>query len=192
MAKHTSSNGSDTKTAWKARNDAGPHTAVFPSGATLTFRIPDSGALLRSGRLPDQLRTTALLCAAHPQGAEGYLADLVTHAIVSRDGSAPYVEAIQSGVDLGHVLVAEMLVDPHVTADEVGAGEFPEMDVRMLLEFAERRRNTDAVGNKVPVIVLSEWATFRDGPPGEGGAGDGGTGDPAAGSDVPDADPVQV
>jgi hypothetical protein len=165
---------------------------VFPSGATLTFRIPDSGALLRSGRLPDRLRTTALLCAAHPQGAEGYLADLVTHAIVSRDGSEPYVDAIQTGVDLGHVLVAEMLVDPQVTADEVARGEFPEMDVRMLLEFAERRRNSDAVGNKVPVIVLSEWATFRGEPAGTDGVGDGGEDGPAVAADVPDVDEVPV
>ncbi len=182
----------DSKNAWRKRNDAGPHTAVFPSGATLTFRIPDSGALLRSGLLPDRLRTTALLCAAHPDGPDGYMADLVMQAVVSAERSELVTQAIEDGMGLANVLVAEMLVEPEVTADEVASGEFPELDVRMLLEFAERKRDTDAQGNRLPITVLSGWATFRGERPGADSVAAGGAGGDLDGADVPEVDGASV
>lgn len=182
----------DSKTGWKQRNDAGPHTATFPSGATLSFRIPDDSALLRAGRLPDELRTTAVLCAGHPGGAEGYMSDLVTHAIVDAEREQRVLQMIEHGLQIEHELVAEMLVQPKVTAEEVGRGDFPAMDIRMLLEFAERRRDTDAAGNRLPVIVLREWAGFRDELNGSAGAGEGGAGGDEPGVDVPAADGDQV
>lgn len=175
---------------WRKRNDAGPHVATFPSGAVLRFVIPDSSSLLRSGRLPDNLRETALLCAAHPDGPEGYMSELVTAAIVAGDRaerSATVTQAIADGMELGHWLVAEMLVEPKVTAEEVARGDFPELDVKMLLEFAERRRNVDAVGHRVPVVVLAEWARFRDELGGDEGARGGDAGGLDARGDVPDA-----
>lgn len=179
---------SDSKTAWKQRNDAGPHTAVFPSGARLTFRVPDDSALLRAGRLRDELRTTAVLVAGHPGGAEGYMADLVTHAMLDAEREQRVVQVIEHGLEIQNELVAEMLVEPKVTAEEVGRGDFPAMDVRMLLEFAERRRDTDAAGNRLPVIMLSDWAGFRDGRNGSAGVAEGGAGGDEPGGDVPDAD----
>lgn len=178
----------DGKGAWRKRNDAGPHLAVFPSGATLKFRIPDQGTLLRAGRLPQRLRETALMCAAHPEGAEGYMRDLVMAATVSTERNETVSQAIEDGIALGHELVAEMLVEPQVTPEEVEAGQFPELDVKMLLEFAERRRNVDAAGNRVPVIVLHEWATFRHEPESNGSAAASREGEPEPGADVPDAD----
>lgn len=179
---------SDSKTAWKQRNDAGPHTAVFPSGARLTFRIPDDSALLRAGRLRDELRATALLCAGHFGGAEGYMQDMVTHAMLDAEREQKVAQTIEHGIEIQHELVAEMLVEPKVTAEEVGRGDFPAMDIRMLLEFAERRRDTDAAGNRLPVIKLSDWAGFRDELNGSAGPGEGGAGGDEPGSDVPAAD----
>lgn len=177
----------DSKTAWKQRNDRGPHKAVFPSGSTLEFLIADQGMLLRSGKLPDRLRTTALLCAAHPSGADGYMADLVTHATIA-GAKDEILQAVEDGMDLGHILVSEMLVNPKVTPEEVAAGDFPELDIRMLLEFAERRRNTDAAGNRLPILVVEQWATFRAEPNGATGIGDGGTDRLDVPATVPDAD----
>ncbi len=167
---------------------------MFPSGATLTFRIPDSGALLRSGLLPDRLRTTALLCAAHPEGPDGYMADLVMQAVVSAERSELVSRAIEDGMGLANVLVAEMLVKPEVTVEEVASGAFPELDIKMLLDFAERKRNTDAAvpPNRLPITVLSGWATFRDERPGLEGAASGGPGGPADGADVPEPDGAPV
>lgn len=175
---------------WRKRNDSGPHRATFPSGAVLEFIIPDSGSLLRSGRLPENLRETALLCAAHPDGPDGYMGELVTAAIIAgerNERSATVTQAIADGMELRDVLIAEMLVEPKVTPEEVARGDFPELDVKMLLEFAERRRNTDALGHKVPVVILAEWARFRDEPLSDLGAGNGDAGGSDARGDVPDA-----
>src|SRR5438477_11163805 len=99
-----------SKTAWRAagKTDRGPHTATFPSGAKLTFIIPDSGMLLRSGRLPENLRDTALLCAAHAGGADGYMNDLVMQAVISKgDVASTLRQAIEQGIDLSHILIEE-------------------------------------------------------------------------------------
>lgn len=181
-----------SKSAWKKRNDRGPHTATLPSGAVVKFMIPDSGMLLRSGRLPERLKETALLVAAHPRGADGYMEELVTTAIIAGERSETISRAIEQGMDLGHFLVAEMLVEPEVTSEEVADGDFHEFDIRMLLAFAERRLNVDAAGKKLPIIVLDEWATFRNQPASPTGAADGGANgdvDPGA---LPDADAGDV
>lgn len=193
-ASQTSSPASpDGKQAWKARSDRGPHTASFPSGARLTFVIPDQGALLRAGRLPDRLRRTALLCAAHPEGPEGYMGDLVAASVMQAEQGELVTQAIEDGMQLQNELVAAMVVaidgvPVTLTADEVAAGEFPELDIRMLLEFAERRRDRDAAGNRLPVIVLRDWASFRHEPESDPGVANGGAGGTADGADVPDAD----
>lgn len=178
-----------TAAGWRKRNDSGPHVATFPSGAVLKFIIPDSGSLLRSGRLPENLRETALLCAAHPDGPEGYMGELVTTAIIAgerAERSATVTKAIGEGMELGHWLVSEMLVEPKVLPEEVARGDFPELDVKMLLEFAERRRNVDAVGHRVPVVVLAEWARFRDELGGNESARGGAAGGDDARGAVPD------
>lgn len=177
---------------WRRCNDAGPHVATFPSGAVLKFVIPDSGALLRAGKLPERLRKTALYCAAHPDGPEGFMLELITAGMLDDERKTKVDEALVEALELEHILVAEMLVEPEVTAGEVGQGEFPELDVKMLLEFAERRRNVDAAGTKLPITLLSGWASFRSLEEGDGGAGNGaanGHDDPGA---VPDADDRDV
>src|SRR4029077_17464354 len=95
---------------------------------------------------------------------------------------------IQAGHDLAHVLVAEMIVEPEVTADEIAGGIFPELDVRMLLEFAERLRNVAALGNVLPITTMDEWARFRRITASTGSTGNGGTPEPDAVPDVPDPD----
>ena len=116
------------------------------------------------------------------------MGDLVVQAMLSAERAELVEQAIEDGIRLQHILVAEMLVDPQVTADEVEAGEFPQPDIDMLLEFAERKRDRDAAGNRLPVIVLRDWATFRDEQQGPGGAGNGGHGRDEPGADVPDPD----
>jgi len=163
-----------SKAAWAAANDRGPHLAVLPTRKVVKFRIPDSSTLARAGHLPTHLRETALLVAAHPEGADGYFADLVQTALFRGEGQETITRAIERGMDLTYVLIAEMLVEPEVSAEEVASGMFHELDIRMLLEFAERRRSTDAEGNRLPIITLDEWARFREQPAGPGGAEAGG------------------
>jgi hypothetical protein len=180
-----------TKDAWAKANDAGPHLATLPSGAVVRFRIAEASALLRSGRLPEPLRITATLAGAHRDGVNGYMQDMVDTAVMrGGDAQVTIAGAINQGVELAHHLIAEMLVEPAVTPEDVASGMFHELDIRMLLEFAERRRNTDADGNVLPIVVLGpdEWATFRRVGDDAGGAGDGGANGADAGAGVSDAD----
>lgn len=177
---------------WRKANDAGPHLVTLPSGATVRIIIPDENVLLANGRLPDQLRETALLCAAHPDGGEGFMHELSVAAAIEDERRAAVRSFIEDGLELRNHLVAAMLVEPEVTPEEVARGDFPELDVRMLLEFAERRRNVDAAGNLVPVVVAREWLRVRDLEAGGNGARDGEAGGSDARADVPGADDGEV
>jgi hypothetical protein len=181
-----------SKTAWAQANDSGPHLAVLPTGKTVKFRIPDSSALLRSGRLPEGLREAALIFSSHPDGPDELMRELVITAALRAPGQDTLGRMIQAGQDLTPYLIAEMLVEPEVTAEEIAAGDFHPLDIRMLLEFAERLRKVDAEGNHLPIITLDEWATFRREPARDAGArAGGGNGDSAAGA-LPDDDGGEV
>lgn len=147
--------------AWKARNDAGPHTATLPSGQEVEFTVPDSNALIMAGRLPEELTEIALYAASYPDGFEGYVNDLSVRVAMRPEepgGPDRLQQAVRDGVRLGHWLVAHMLVDPELEPSEVP--ELPQMDVRMLLEFAERKRNRDARGVELPIAMLEEYERF--------------------------------
>lgn len=180
-----------SKAEWAAANDRGPHVAVLATGRAVRFQLADLSMLIRAGKLPEELRVSAQLAVAHAEGIEGYIEDLVQLAIVrGGDVQATIAAALGQVDELSHHLVAEMLVEPEVTAEEVAAGMFHELDVRMLLEFAERRRDTDADGTRLPIMLLDpeRWARFRDGRGDASGAQSGGAHGQNAPGDVPDAD----
>jgi hypothetical protein len=181
-----------SKTAWAQANDAGPHLAVLPTKKVVRFRIPDSAALLRSGRLPENLREAAIIFSSHPDGTDELMRELVIAAALRGPGQETLSNMIQAGTDLTPHLIAEMLVEPEVTPEEVASGMFHELDIRMLLEFAERLRNVDAAGNTLPIIVLDEWATFRRQPQSTAGTGAGGDNGAEPAGDVPDPDAGDV
>lgn len=151
----------DRKTAWKKASDAGPHVATLPSGTQVTFTIPNSTALLRADMLPDRLAEIAIMAAAYPDGAEGYMADLGLAAMRDPNEAAKLKEALRQGLELRDWLVSQMLVDPALTPEEVGSGDYPQPDIDMLISFAERRTNVDAAGVKLPIQILEELAEFR-------------------------------
>jgi hypothetical protein len=171
-----------------ASNDRGPHVATFPGDIVLRFTIPDSSQLARSGKLPDRLRKVALICAAHPEGPDGYMADVAFRAIASGTFEETMSEAISAGLEMSSWLLSEMLVEPSFTPEELDAGALSEPVTRMLLEFAERKRDTDAAGNKLPIITLEAMATFRPGPSGNESQADGEPDRPEPPGAVPEPD----
>jgi len=181
-----------TKSRWTKANDTGPHLAVLPSGLSadgnheyVKFVIPDAGQLLRTGRIPANLREAAIVFTSHPDGTDELMRELVITAALRGPGQDTITNVISAGHDLAHVLVAEMVVEPEITAEEVAGGVIPELDVRMLLEFAERLRNVDAAGNVLPIVTMDQWATFRRERPRLDVAGDGGADEPAVDGDLP-------
>jgi hypothetical protein len=188
-----------TKSRWTKANDVGPHLAVLPSGLSadgnheyVKFIIPDPAQLLRTGRIPNHLREAAIVFTSHPDGTDEMMRELVMTAAFRGPGQDTITNVISAGHDLAHVLVAEMVVEPEITAEEVAGGVIPELDVRMLLEFAERLRKVDAAGNELPIITQDEWATFRRERPRVAVNGDVGTDEPAVVGDVPIVDDGEV
>jgi hypothetical protein len=164
------------KSAWKARSDVGPHSATLPSGQEVSFVVPDSNALITAQRLPAELTEIAVYAAAYPDGVEGYVNDLSVRVAMSDqpEAAAKLAKAVSDTIALGHWLVAHMLVEPELEPEDVT--ELPPMDVRMLLEFAERKRDTDAEGVRLPISLLEEYARFlRE--PGRAPADDNGGGE---------------
>lgn len=163
-----------TAADWKARSDRGPHQATLPSGSVVSIIVPDSNALIRSGRLPERLNEIAVMAAAYQDGAEGYVSDLAFRVVAGTDdeakgkASAKLAEALKDGLELRDWLVSHMVVSPAIRPEDVT--DLPDQDVEMLLEFAERKRNTDASGVKLPIMVLEEFARFRGGRDGAAGA----------------------
>jgi hypothetical protein len=181
-----------SRTAWLKSNDAGPHMAVLPSGSVVKFRIPDAGQLLKSGAIPTNLREAAIVFTSHPDGADELMRELVIQAALRGPGQDTLTNVISAGQDLGDILVASMILEPEVTVEDVAEGRVPELDVRMLREFAERIRNTDAAGNVLPITTMDEWATFRRQSAGDRKPDDGNGDGPAVGDAVPDADAGEV
>lgn len=180
---------SDGKAGWLARSDRGPHNATLPSGQPVQFIVPNSDELIRSGRLPDDLAELALFCAAHPEGADGYMADVAIQSLRAED-RAKLAKTVRDGIELADWLVAHMLLEPVVLPSEVRL--LPEADVEMLLAFAERRRNVDHLGVTLPIALLEGFARFRDEPRGGADDGHGGRIDPDVRAADPDADGDQV
>jgi hypothetical protein len=144
--------------------------------------VPDSNALIRADMLPDELSDVAIMAAAIEGGADVYF-DVLGRAAIRDPAEMPKLKkAIKEGLELKDWLVAHMLVDPKVEPEDVA--ELPEQDVKMLIDFAERRRNTDRDGVRLPIVLLEEYAQFRDGP---SGGTDDGAGEPV-GAGVSGAD----
>jgi len=181
-----------SRTALLKANDSGPHMAVLPSGSVVKFRIPDAGQLLKSGAIPSTLREAAIIFTSHPDGPDELMRELVVQAALRGPGQDTMANVISAGMQLGNILVAAMFVEPEVTVEDIEEGRVHPLDVRMLREFAERMRNTDAEGNVLPITTMDEWATFRR-QSARGGKPDDGNGDgPAVGDAVPDADAGEV
>jgi hypothetical protein len=166
---------------WKKLSDRGPHQATLPSGLVATFKIPDTTALIRADLLPDRLSEIAVMASSYPDGVEGYLGDLGLSAMANPERDMPKLKrALKDGLELRDWLIAEMLVDPKLTAKEVASGDYPPADLEMLLEFAERRRDTDHLGVKLPITVLEGLKGFPAPAVDDEAARAGANGEPAA------------
>lgn len=172
----------DGKAAWAARSDRGPHKATLPSRTVVEFIVPDSNALIRADMLPDHLSDVAVMAAGYPDGADGYFEDLSRVALRDPSQMPTLRRSIKEGLELRDWLVAHMLVEPSIDPEDVVG--LPERDVAMLVDFAERRRNEDADGVRLPIVLLEEYARFRDG---SGGRASDGVGE-GVGAGVPGAD----
>lgn len=127
-----------SKAAWKK---AKRHIVTLPSGTTVAIELPDLPALVKAGSIPNELVDIAIGVA---QGRK-----------VTRDD-------IEEQADFYNKLAAFTVKEPEVAEAEFANGDLPFEDKEMLVEFATRQRDLDAVGHHLAGLeTVKEFRKFR-------------------------------
>lgn len=118
------------------------HEVNLPSGFQVEIEVPNLPLLVKTGQLPN---------------------DLVSQALGVVQAGKLSAEVIAEQADFYAKLVVETVKEPKVTeADVVGEDPIPFEDVEMLVEFATRQRDVDAIGHHLGGLHTSkEWRAFR-------------------------------
>jgi len=128
-----------TKTSWKK---AAVHEGVtLPSGTVVSIKLPNLSLMLKTGNIPNSL----VEAAVEMQNA------------MSRGTAEITKEMIEQQWDYYSFLVAKTVVEPEITQEEVA--DIPAEDVEMLVEFATRQRDIDAVYRHI--AGLDKMESFR-------------------------------
>jgi hypothetical protein len=129
-----------TKASWKK---AAVHEGItLPSGTVVSIKLPNLPLMIKTGQLPNTL-------------VEDALASQSTSA-----GTTVTREMIEQQWDYYSFLVSKTVVEPAITQDEVA--EIPAEDIEMIVEFATRQRDIDAVYSHIAGLdKLDSFRKFR-------------------------------
>jgi hypothetical protein len=142
MAETATETKSSTLNRWKQKGK--PQSITLPSGEKVKIAVPDVPELLRRGEVPNEL--IASVDAARDEVEAGGFS----------------MEKVKEATDYMRWLVAVTVVEPALTPDDVP--ELPVLDRDMILEFALRQRDTDALGHQLyGMEKLADWRRFRRG-----------------------------
>jgi hypothetical protein len=136
------------------------HTVTLPSGSVAKIRIPGIGTILAAGELPTHLIGLALLDMSHPTGAASALQEALADTLDEQKREETLAE-VQKLHEYRCRIVAEALIDPALTVEEVMSGEYPEDDLAMIAAIVQRLRAFDAKGVRIGVEPLDRWAMFH-------------------------------
>lgn len=128
-----------TKGNWKK---AGVHEGVtLPSGAVVSIRLPNLPKLIKSGQLPN---------------------DLIEAAIEVRDASKITREMLEESWEYTRWIVPRTVVAPEITEEDVDNDVVPPEDLELIVAFAGRQTDTDAVGHHLAGLEKNaDWRRFR-------------------------------
>jgi hypothetical protein len=121
---------------WKK---AKTHIVTLPSGSVVEVAIPDLPQLVKAGQIPNPLIDVAVKVAS---GQRPTRDDIIEHA------------------GFFNKLAAMTVVKPQVSEEDFEAGVLPFEDKEMLVEFATRQRDLDAVGHHL--AGLEKVEAFRE------------------------------
>lgn len=126
-----------TAAAWKT---AKRHTVTLPSSAVVEIEIPDLPQLVKAGQIPNELVEVAIGAAASNK--------------VTKEDVGLYA-------DFANKLVSLTVVNPKVTEEEAAAA-LPFEDKEMIVDFATRKIDMDAVGHHLGGLEKSkDFRSFR-------------------------------
>lgn len=154
----------DTTDQWAARRH---HNVVLPSGQKAVVQRAELGMLALANAIPEDHLELAQEELTHPAGATGAYGEQVAGILKADppddDAQAKFRELTSSFSQMMKWLVAEhVLVEPRVTVDDLSSDRFPLQDLNWLYGFALRRVDEDALGRRVGVARLDEFATFPE------------------------------
>lgn len=125
-----------SKTAWQK---AKTHTITLPSGTAVEIQLPNMPLLIKAGDIPNHLLDVA---------------------VKVQTAQTVDVEMIQAQADLIRFLIPRIVVKPAITEEDVES--IPYEDIEMLMEFANRQRDFDAVGHHLAGLETSDqFRKFR-------------------------------
>ena len=131
-----------TLAGWKK---AAVHYPTLPSGTRVGIKIPDLPSVIASGGIPQTLLDVALGVAS--KGPEN---------------QTPSKELIGEQAAFADHLVKVTVVEPKLSDEDLA--EIPYEDKVMLVEFATRQRDLDALGEHIAGLPLAnKWEPFREG-----------------------------
>lgn len=128
---------------WKGRKKG---DATLPSGTEVKIEIPNLPEMVREGQVPNPLVKFATEVEDMQMAGESL--DL---------------DKIKEATDFMRWLIATTCVEPKIEPADVPA--LPTEDADMILEFALRARQVDAVGHQLHGLEkLADWRRFHLGP----------------------------
>lgn len=128
-----------TLAAWKR---AKTHTITVPSGTVIEIEIPDLPNLIKTGSLPNEL---------------------IEVAIGAAQGRKVTADDIKQQAEFYNKLVSLAVTNPKVSEEEVASGALPFEDKEMIVEFAVRQRDFDAIGHHPGGLEkVAEFRLFRN------------------------------
>jgi len=132
-----------TVAAWeKNRTHKG---VTLPSGTVVDIQLPDLPTLAKAGEIPNELLEAA---------------GTLQKAIDEGDRSDVTVETLANIATFMEFLLPQMILKPKITTEDVG--KLPPEDKELLVAFAQRARDIDAVGRHLAGLEqLAEWRRFR-------------------------------
>ena len=125
-----------SKTKWKQSK---VHDVTLPSGFEVKIELPDLATMIKGGQVPNELLDAATKIAA----GQSLIAP------EDRDDTEKSRELIKTISDFQAFLVAQTVKDPEVTKEEVANGDLPAEDVELLVNFALRKTDIDAIGHQL-------------------------------------------
>lgn len=128
------------KAGWK---DSKQHDVVLPSGMEVTIQIPNLLEMLRGGDIPNPLVKFATKTVKKMQ-----------------EDKAPTLEELRESSDFMRFLIVTTVKDPVLVAEDVP--ELPAEDTDMVLEFATRQRDLDALNRHIGGLhKIEDFYNFR-------------------------------
>ena len=125
-----------SKAGWKK---ASTHTITLPSGEAVEIRLPNLPEMIKSGVFPNNLLPIAI------------------KRVKEEDID---VDKIKDLADYHRFLVTKMVVKPAVELEDIP--DLPAADLDMLISFANRERDTDAIGHQLGGLETHEaFRKFR-------------------------------